>query len=55
MRKVLKLAAALIAAAVILFAAAFLILGPERLWARFGPAASGMLNGGRLRARYPVV
>lgn len=41
MRKVLKLAAALIAAAAILFAAVFLFVGPERLWASFGPADLG--------------
>jgi len=51
MRKVLKLAAALIAAAAILFAAAFLILGPERLWAQFGPADLGEVDFATLTRR----
>ncbi len=41
MRRFLKLLAALVVALIIAFAAAFFILGPERLWAQFGPADLG--------------
>lgn len=41
MRRFLKILAALVAAVVVLFAAAFLVIGPDRLWAQFGPADLG--------------
>ena len=51
MRKVVKFAAALIAATVILFAAAFLVLGPERLWGQFGPPDLGEVDFATLARR----
>ncbi len=39
--RLLKLAAILLIAAAVLFAAAFVVLGPERLWSQFGPADLG--------------
>lgn len=41
MRRFLKLLAILVVALVIAFAGVFFILGPERLWAQFGPADLG--------------
>lgn len=51
MRKFLKLLVGLITALVIAFAAAFLILGPERLWAQFGPADLGDVDFASLERR----
>lgn len=51
MRRFLKLLAALIVALVIAFAAAFLILGPERLWAQFGPSDLGDVDFATLERR----
>ena len=41
MRRFLKAAAILIAALIILAAAAYFIVGPDRLWAQFGPSDLG--------------
>ena len=38
--------------AAVLFAAAFVILGPERLWAQFGPADLGDVDFASLRVDY---
>lgn len=51
MRRVLTLAAALLAALPIAAAAAFLVLGPERLWAQFGPADLGDVDFATLQRR----
>lgn len=51
MRRFLKLLAAVIVALVIAFAAAFLVLGPERLWAQFGPADLGDVDFATLQRR----
>lgn len=51
MRRFLKLLAALVAALIMAVAAAFLILGPERLWAQFGPADLGEVDFATLQRR----
>lgn len=51
MRRFLKLLAAVIVAIVIAFAAAFFILGPERLWAQFGPSDLGDVDFATLQRR----
>ena len=51
MRRFLKLLAALFVALIIAFAAAFLILGPERLWALFGPSDLGDVDFATLQRR----
>ena len=51
MRRVLKLLAVLFVALVVAFAAAFLILGPERLWAQFGPSDLGDVDFATLQRR----
>ena len=51
MRGFLKLIVVLVIAAAVLFAAAFLILGPERIWAQFGPADLGEVDFATLQRR----
>lgn len=51
MRRLLKRAAGLIIAAAVLFAAAFVVLGPERIWAQFGPADLGDVDFATLQRR----
>ena len=51
MRRFLKLLIALIVVLVLGFAAAFLIVGPDRLWAQFGPADLGDVDFATLERR----
>jgi len=51
MRRILKLLAALVVALILAFAAAFLAVGPERLWAQFGPADLGDVDFATLARR----
>ena len=51
MRKLLIAGAVLIAALIALFVATFLILGPDRLWAQFGPADLGDVDFAHLERR----
>jgi hypothetical protein len=51
MRRFLKALAGLMAALIVLFAAGFLVLGPERLWAEFGPADLGDVDFATLQRR----
>ena len=44
MLKFIKAALILVAALIVLAAAAFLIIGPERLWAKFGPSDLGNVD-----------
>jgi hypothetical protein len=51
MRKFLRALAALAAVLILLFSAVFLILGPERLWAQFGPSDLGDVDFATLERR----
>ena len=51
MRRFLKLTAGLLAVLILVFAAAYLIVGPERLWAQFGPADLGDVDFATLQRR----
>ena len=51
MRKFITAVAVLVSALLILFAAAFLILGPDRFWSQFGPADLGDVDFATLQRR----
>lgn len=51
LRRIIMSVIALLIAAALLFAAAFLILGPERIWAQFGPADLGNVDFATLTRR----
>ena len=51
MRRLLKFVVLIVIAAALLFAAAFVILGPERIWAQFGPADLGDVDFATLQRR----